>query len=159
MAIHARFVHVNLIARDWRRLAGFYREVFGCVAVPPERDLAGDWLDAATGLEGAHLSGVHLRLPGGGPEGPTLEIFGYDKIVERPAAPPNATGFGHVAFAVEDVARATRAVLEAGGTAVGERAELEVPGAGRLEFQYVRDPEGNVVELQRWFGQAAAGQD
>ncbi len=152
MAIRARFGHVNLIAREWLRLAAFYREVFGCVPVPPERDLAGDWLDAATGLEGAHLCGVHLRLPGGGADGPTLEIFGYDEIAERPALPPNATGFGHIAFAVDDVATAARAVLAAGGSTVGDRAELEVPGAGRIEFQYLRDPEGNIIELQRWFG-------
>ena len=34
----ARFGHVNVIARDWRRLADFYAEVFGCELVPPERD-------------------------------------------------------------------------------------------------------------------------
>jgi predicted enzyme related to lactoylglutathione lyase len=59
--MEARFVHVNVIARDWRRLAAFYTDVFGCVPVPPERHLGGDWLSRATGLPGAALSGVHLR--------------------------------------------------------------------------------------------------
>jgi predicted enzyme related to lactoylglutathione lyase len=27
MAIEARFVHVNLVAKDWRRLARFYEQV------------------------------------------------------------------------------------------------------------------------------------
>jgi len=26
----ARYVHTNLVALDWRRLAAFYVEVFGC---------------------------------------------------------------------------------------------------------------------------------
>jgi predicted enzyme related to lactoylglutathione lyase len=72
-----RFAHVNLIAQDWRRLAAFYELVFGCRPVPPERQLAGAWLDAATGLVGARIQGAHLRLPGYGDAGPTLEIFQY----------------------------------------------------------------------------------
>ena len=31
----AKFVHTNLVAEDWRKLATFYEEVFGCVPVPP----------------------------------------------------------------------------------------------------------------------------
>jgi predicted enzyme related to lactoylglutathione lyase len=30
----ARYVHTNLIARDWRALAGFYQRVFGCSFCP-----------------------------------------------------------------------------------------------------------------------------
>ncbi len=33
----ARYGHTNLTARDWRALASFYGDVFGCVAVPPEQ--------------------------------------------------------------------------------------------------------------------------
>ena len=42
------------------------------------RDLSGEWLDRATGLKNAHIKGIHLRLPGYGEGGPTLEIFQYD---------------------------------------------------------------------------------
>ena len=52
----ARFAHVNLVARDWPRLAGFYERVFGCVPVPPERQLSGAWLEQATALPGAEIS-------------------------------------------------------------------------------------------------------
>ena len=62
----ARFGHVNLTARDWKRLASFYASVFGCSIVPPERNYRGPLLDAATGLDGAHLTGAHLALPGFG---------------------------------------------------------------------------------------------
>ena len=45
MDIHmpTKYAHTNLVAKDWRRPAAFYREVFGCVPVPPERDLCGEW--------------------------------------------------------------------------------------------------------------------
>jgi hypothetical protein len=35
--IRARFAHTNLVADDWRQLASFYEEVFGCIPLPPER--------------------------------------------------------------------------------------------------------------------------
>ena len=33
----AKYAHTNLIARDWRALARFYEETFGCVAVALQR--------------------------------------------------------------------------------------------------------------------------
>ena len=82
--IEARFGHVNVIARDWRALAGFYGRVFGCIVVPPERDYRGPDLAAGTGVPNAALRGVHLRLPGVGPDGPTLEIYQYDPSLAGP---------------------------------------------------------------------------
>lgn len=70
----ARYVHTNLIAHDWRRLADFYEEHFGCVPVPPERNYSGSTLETGTGVPGATLQGVHLRLPGHGDRGPTLVL-------------------------------------------------------------------------------------
>jgi catechol 2,3-dioxygenase-like lactoylglutathione lyase family enzyme len=60
--MEARFGHVNLTGRDWRRLAAFYTDNFGCEYVPPERDIRGEHLDAATGLRGAHLTGNIVEL-------------------------------------------------------------------------------------------------
>jgi catechol 2,3-dioxygenase-like lactoylglutathione lyase family enzyme len=148
--MQVRFVHVNLVARDWRALAAFYEQVLGCEAVPPERDLEGPWLAAGTGVRGARLRGIHLRLPGHGPDGPTLEIFAYDPLAEGPAPAVNRPGLGHLAFAVEDVARARQAVIDAGGGIVGEVVTLPVAGAGSVTFAYVTDPEGNILELQHW---------
>ncbi len=147
--LHARYVHTNLIATDWQALARFYEDVFGCVRVPPERDLAGPAMDAGTGLPAAHLRGVHLRLPGHGDAGPTLEIFTYDRLADRPASAVNRPGFGHLAFSVPDVPAARAAVLAAGGRPVGEVVTVEV-GSGRVTWCYVTDPEGNVIELQSW---------
>jgi hypothetical protein len=42
------FAHLNIVARDWRSLARFYQEVFGCIPASDERNLSGLWLDAAT---------------------------------------------------------------------------------------------------------------
>lgn len=146
----ARYAHTNLIARDWRTLARFYEDVFGCKLVPPERRFAGAALEAGTGIPGAALEGAHLRLPGLGQHGPTLEIFEYRDVVAGPAPAVNRPGFGHLAFAVGNVESARQAVLAAGGQAVGEIVELTVATGARVTWCYVTDPEGNILELQAW---------
>jgi predicted enzyme related to lactoylglutathione lyase len=150
MTIDAKFAHANLVARDWRRLARFYERVFGCAPVPPERDLAGRWLEDATGIPGAHIQGIHLRLPGYGDAGPTLEVFQYDPEGEGPTPAANRPGFGHIAFAVDDVEATRREVLAAGGGELGKVVSVEVAGAGSITFAYLTDPEGNIIEVQRW---------
>jgi len=143
-----RYLHANLIAMDWRSLASFYERVFGCIRVPPERDLSGEAMEAGTGVAGAHLRGVHLRLPGHGDAGPTLEVFSYDRVLEGPPAAPNRVGFGHLAFGVDDVPAARAAVLAEGGRAVGDIVTVEIAAGIRLTWCYVTDPEGNMLELQ-----------
>ena len=123
MPIRANYVHTNLIARDWKRLVRFYSEVFGCEPKGPERDMSGAWLDSVTSLPNAHLTGMPFA---------------------------NQCGFAHIACAVDDVDEALQAVIAAGGAAVGKIATTEVDGVGTLRVVYARDPEGNIVELQKW---------
>ena len=150
MPIRAKYVHTNLIAKDWKRLVRFYIDVFGCEPKGPERDLSGAWLEGVNAVPNAHLTGVHLRLPGYDKDGPTLEIFSYDKVVERGMPIANQCGLAHIAFSVGDVDEALQAVIAAGGGAVGNIASTEVDGVGLLRVVYARDPEGNIVELQKW---------
>ncbi len=145
-----RFTHTNLVARDWKRLVTFYQEVFGCVLVPPERNLSGEWLDRITGIAGAEILGAHLRLPGHGDEGPTLEIFQYGTMPDHPDVQPNNPGFSHIAFAVDDVEKSAQAAFDHGASPVGELVVKDVPGVGILTVQYAKDPEGNIVEIQKW---------
>ena len=148
--IEARFGHVNLIARDWRSLAAFYVDLFGCVLVPPERDYSGADLERGTAVPGATLRGAHLRLPGHGSDGPTLEIYQFGSMPDRLPPLVNRPGFGHIAFAVPSVAEARAAVLAAGGGEVGDIVTLETADGRLVTWTYVTDPEGNIIELQSW---------
>ena len=150
MSISAKFVHTNLIANDWRALASFYEQTLGCLPVPPERDLQGEQLEAGTGLPGAHLRGIHLRLPGYGEIGPTLEIFSYSSLEGRGDPSVNRPGFGHIAFSVDDVATAQKAIFHAGGRPVGEIVTIQIEPNSTVTWCYVTDPEGNIIELQSW---------
>jgi predicted enzyme related to lactoylglutathione lyase len=148
MIAGARYGHTNLIARDWRKLVTFYCDLFGCVPVPPERDYAGPLLESGTGVKGSTLKGMHIRLPGWGPEGPTLEIYSYDVTVEGSAPAVNRPGFAHLAFIVDDVRSAHAQVIAAGGRAVADIVTT-TPGPGiEITWCYLTDPEGNAIELQ-----------
>lgn len=144
------FAHTNLIARDWKSLAAFYTDVFGCAPVPPERHLSGEWLDRLTGIPGVRVDGAHLSLPGQA-NGPTLEIFQYAPAHSGPAGQAiDLPGFGHIAFLVGDVRAVLAEVLVHGGGQLGEVVMKEYDGLGWLTVVYASDPEGNHIELQNW---------
>ena len=144
----ARYIHTNLVSQDWRKLADFYIEQLGCAAVPPERRLSGPELEAGTGVRRAAFSGIHLRLPGHGENGPTLEIFTYTELAEREKPAPNRPGYGHLAFRVDSVEESRAQILAAGGSAVGDVVTVTVSADDSVTWCYVTDPEGNIIELQ-----------
>lgn len=150
MIAGARYVHTNLIARDWRSLAAFYESVFGCIRVQPERDYSGRELELLTGVPDAALTGAHLVLPGHGETGPTLEIFQYSSPEPGPTPAVNRPGFAHLAFTVDSVEDSRQEVLAAGGSAVGEVTTLTTATRARVTLCYVTDPEGNIIELMAW---------
>lgn len=148
--MQTKYVHTNLIAEDWKKLANFYIDIFGCTFEPPERDYQGDALDAGTGLKGAHMMGVHLRLPGYDGNGPTLEIYNYNQLESRQFTAVNRPGFGHIAFEVDDVLKVRKLVEANGGGAIGEIVTLTTKVGSKVTWCYMTDPEGNIIELQSW---------
>jgi catechol 2,3-dioxygenase-like lactoylglutathione lyase family enzyme len=145
-----RYVHTNIISQDWRRLAHFYQEVFRCELVPPQRDQSGSWLSTGTGVEQAALEGVHLRLPGHGKQGPTLEIYSYSEMLDKLPAAANRQGIGHLAFEVDDVQQTLDEVLKKGGRALGKVTTHQLAQDRTITFVYCCDPEDNIIELQQW---------
>ena len=107
-------------------------------------------MDKATSLNGAHIKGIHLRLPGYGSEGPTLEIFQYSRVKKGALAAINKPGYAHVAFLVHNVARALEKLERHGGRRLGQVVSATIEGVGSINFVYARDPEGNIIELQKW---------
>ena len=103
MSNSVKYVHTNIVARNWEKLAQFYIDVFNCEPIYPERDMSGEWIDRITMIREVHIEGIHLRLPGY-ENGPTLEIFSYgDNTAENREILVNNYGFAHIAFHVDDV--------------------------------------------------------
>jgi len=145
-----KFAHTNIITDNWKKLADFYIHVFDCKPLYPERDLKGEWLDKVTAIPHAHLTGIHLALPGYGQNLPTLEIFQYAMNEEQTSPVANRKGFGHIAFKVDNVQETLDRLIQHGGSTVGEIVETEIKNAGVITFVYARDVDGNIIELQHW---------
>lgn len=145
-----RYAHTSLVANDWRRMVEFYCEVFSCIPVGSARDRKGPEVDALTGVKDTHVQGQHLRLPGHGESGPTIEIFQFNK--NEASQPPSLMrpGFSHLAFEVLDIEAKRKEIQAWGGRDYGDLVTLDIPGEGKLTVIYVCDPEGNIIELQEW---------
>ncbi|MBH1940587.1 VOC family protein [Mobilitalea sibirica] len=145
-----RYVHTNIIAKDSKKVIGFYKEVFQCKSIGQTRDLKGEWLDRLTGVKNAHIIGEHLCLPGYKDGYPTLEIFSYDEMRVSIRKEINQSGFAHLAFEVDNVKEMLQRIKDAGGGQIGEVVTTKFEDGRSAEFVYATDPEGNIVELQCW---------
>jgi len=147
----AIYNHTNIVSHDPDRLAAFYIDVFDCVRQGPERNLEGAWIERGTGVPGVRIRGVHLRLPGHGDTGPTLEIFRVEGSDHSPPKSVTQPGLMHLCFTVEDVHASLDRILAAGGSRQGEIVTTDpIKGVGVADFVYARDPDGNIVELVAW---------
>ena len=144
-----RYSHTNLIAKNWKQLADFYVNVFGCKQTNVTH-LSGEYLEKGTGIEHAALEGINLLLPGYETQPPLLEIFQYTDLLEKTLPVlANREGYGHIAFQVDDIEAILIKAIEYGGKKIGEVATKEY-SKGTSTYIYIADPEGNIVELQNW---------
>jgi predicted enzyme related to lactoylglutathione lyase len=145
-----KYVHTNIVANDWSKLAKFYIDVFDCKPVYPERNLSGEWIDKITNINDVRIKGIHLSLPGY-EDGPTLEIFQYEpEKIRNNTTYINKQGYTHLAFHVDDVEKVLTKLLEHGGKKYGELVKKEYDTIGTLTVIYAEDPEGNIIEIQKW---------
>ena len=141
-----RLLHVNINAKDWKKVAAFYETVFGCVQVPPEKEITGDFAARLTGMEGTQIRGIALAFPDD-PDGAQLEIFQYNMQDDSAPGTINMTGLGHIAIQIDDIDETTKKLVEAGGTYVGKRVSRTYVDKPDLYSHYVKECEGNIIEL------------
>jgi catechol 2,3-dioxygenase-like lactoylglutathione lyase family enzyme len=122
---------VALVTRNAQRLAEFYREHLG---LEPAGELA---------VSGILPTGRLIRLRRGGS---TLKILQFDASPSEDSPPGDlyeATGIRYVTVPVSDLRKRFDGCVEQGTQSVMPPTELR-PG---LTIAFVRDPDGNVVEL------------
>lgn len=145
-----RYTHTNLIVHDLEGMLDFYETVLHCRRIGQKRDHSAPWIAAMTGVAGAHIVGEHLLLPGWGDNLPTLEVFTYKQALEILPHEINRPGFAHLSFEVDDVAETLALAIAHGGSQLGELVKAPYPNGKEATFVYLRDPEGNILELQSW---------
>jgi len=141
-----KFGHISMVARDTDRLADFYKAVFGCEDTVRRWTMSGELVSRGNGVPNSEIYAAWLSLPG--VDGPFLEIFQYKIIQDYPAPPVTRPGYGHMSFEVENIHATFGAVIEAGGMPLGEITDLGTEQTPVL-CVYVRDPEGNIIELEQ----------
>ena len=145
-----RYAHVNIIAENWKLLCDFYQDVFDCEPVSSERDHHGKQTDALTGMSEVRIRGRHMRVPGHGENGPTIEIFTFSENAPDQPRHLNRPGYAHLAFEVDDIDAKRTQIKKFGGDDYGALVTIDIAGAGKLTLLYMTDPESNIVELQQW---------
>ncbi len=149
-----RLAHVSITAKDLSKLREFYERALGFVAARPERGFSGEWLGKGTGVPGAEMKRVHLRLPDDGEGGAHLELIEYSGATgENAPSAANSHGLRHLAFetgSAEEIAWLRDLIIANGGADLGEITEKEIDGLGAVTFVYMTDPEGNIIELLNW---------
>lgn len=145
-----RFSHFCIVARDGDRLAGFYKQVFGCEEIRPGKLISGENVSRGIGVSDAKIYSIWLSLPE--MAGPFLEIHEYAGTGNRETLCAKGPDYRHMSFIVEDIHSTSAEIVAAGGTKLGEITNLGTTDRPFLAV-YMRDLEGNVIELEEMQGQ------
>ena len=141
MRVHS-FSHVAITVADFNRTVRFYRDVFGAPVVGVNCDHDPHRLRTFFGVDSPtpELKIGWIRVPGGA----TIEAFEF-----RPAGPPgpavhwNRPGFTHLSFNVRGVEKWHDHLMRKGVEIV---SPPETSPKGH-SFLFVKDPDGNLIEL------------
>ncbi len=147
--------HLNIVVRDLPGMRAFYRDVLG-LKVTKEVSIRGAWIDRTVGLEGVDADVVYLEAVGGGTR---IELIAYRSPLPETGTrlPPDANranlpGVRHFAFRVTGIDDLVASLRRAGVSflsPVQQVPDEQVTYAGgvRKQLVYLRDPEGNLLEL------------
>ena len=138
--------HVGIVVQDLEKSLHFWRDVMGLQVVADfwER---GEFIDTIQHISGVNLHMIKLAaLPVQGQGGTLIELL---KDEAHPTPPPERNrlcdrGIRHIAFTVADVEASWQA-LHARGCETLSDPVTSPDGKARLFF--VRDPEGNLLEM------------
>jgi len=146
MAIQ-RMEHVGIVVDDLSGAIDFFVQLG--LKLRGTAMAEGRWVDRIVGLDGVRseiamleTADGHGRLELAKYHAPTLADGG------DAAAPANAPGIRHVAFAVDDIDAVVAGLRARGSELVGEVQQYE----DQYRLCYVRGPEGIIVELAEKLG-------
>ena len=135
-----RFLHVNIITGDWKRSSAFYQSAFGAKPFGKQRDYEDDWIQNLVGVRDIHVIGEHVKMPGYGAIGPTLEIFTYNKESRRRPLTEQDQGIISVGFMADNLTELLQAIDNAGGSIVSQAGNNSA---------IAQDPDGNLITITK----------
>src|SRR5690348_2444246 len=136
--------HVSITVSDLDRSLTFYRDLLGLREIERHR-LDGEGISTMAGKDGVVLQVV--RLAAAQTPGILLDLQQY-------VAPPGSVsdaqlgdvGHSHVCFGIDDIDDACAELRARGTELVSEPVSFELE-SGVLKVVFLKDPDGNVLEL------------
>lgn len=113
-----KFIHVNIITEDYRKLCDFYNDTFGSVDTGKIKDHSGNFKEQVIGVKDVHVLGKHVLLPGFYASYPTLEIFQYSIKGTDQVANETSMGINMIGFKSLDLESDLKYIIENGGKEV-----------------------------------------
>jgi catechol 2,3-dioxygenase-like lactoylglutathione lyase family enzyme len=146
----AALVHVDLVVRDLKRSMKFYVDLFGCTVVE-DAVLTGAVVDFYSRGKAASMRIVLLKvMPSMLMMGMMIELMEFtpkvasEPVVIRDASEAPLPSILNLTFLVDDIA----AVLEkSGAKPISPVIEISLPKSGDARLVFIRDPDGNLIEL------------
>lgn len=133
-----RFLHVNIITKDWEKCTAFYRSAFDGHRVGKPRDYEGSFIRNLAGMsEPVHVVGEHVSMPGYGVNCPTVEVFTYSVPSGQKPRTLSDTGILCLGFSADDMDAAVKAVTDAGGAVVSRNQQAAL----------LTDVDGNLLRI------------
>ncbi|MEL6640370.1 MAG: VOC family protein [Pseudomonadota bacterium] len=138
--------HVSITAHNANNLAQFYMKALEMRVLRPAKRLNGAVISRGNGHPNSNITCIWLGFLK--TKKPFLEIMTYSDCLAEATRAVNAPGLAHIAFEVSEIHSTVEQVLHFGGSLQGEIVNLG--SQERPNFcVYVRDPEGNVLELEQ----------
>jgi catechol 2,3-dioxygenase-like lactoylglutathione lyase family enzyme len=138
--MRANWHHVGISVRDMQRALRFYRDLLGFEVEWEHQDRGGPEMARVVGLADVRAHMAMLKGYGG-----RIELFLYDNPKGREAGPRRQCDFGliHFGLTVQDIWALYEQLLAAG---VEFNCPPQVLRPG-VTATYMKDPEGNTIEL------------
>ena len=143
-----RFRHVAIIVEDLDRMVEFYTRVLG-LELKRQFEIESEEFREGIGIEDAKARGAHLMVPDSNIE---IELFQFihSQGVKEKASIANMIGYRHIAFIVDDLDKSFEILKGNGVEFFSDPITVNEPESVRgFRFVYFRDPEGNIIELNK----------
>jgi catechol 2,3-dioxygenase-like lactoylglutathione lyase family enzyme len=138
--------HTGITVSNLDRSLAFWRDVLG-FEISHRTHQTGELASEITGVPGAELSLAVVKAPGH-----KIELLEYHAPKSRKQThdrQPCDVGSAHIALIVDDLDAALDKISASGWRADGSAQTLATgPNAGK-RVVYVRDPDGNTIELMQ----------
>ena len=141
--------HTGIVVRDMERCLIFWRDIMGMKVIADFREKGG-FIDRIQKLDGVDLHMIKLSAP----DGSVIELLKDSTNHIVGSQPQNAMelelkslcelGIRHIAFTVENIAKAWNILCDSGCEVLSEH--IAAPNGKAMVF-FCRDPEGNLLEI------------